>query len=399
MAADRHRSRAGCGDDEQRADAVLRPTQPLRRSRVGPLQVVDDEHGPRGLAGELIEHRRELPLAIGHGVRQRHRRSLFPAQPDDRLAECAHGLQQRLQRQVAAEYVGPGDHDVPAAASCPFGEVTHEGGLADTGLTDDEDDAHLPERGFQVLFQGLQLSVASDQPDHGLKDRCRTVAGTGQHREVHRFGVRSGRDPEVVGEACPHAGVGGERRSGPATGHVRLHQRAQRSLVVRITSQRRGRSELGGDDVAAAQRRRRSQSVSSGDQRHGGGAVGVEPLAVVVGQQLPSGQRERRTGCSSCRTEAAGFQRFRRLADEHRDLVDIEPVDPQRPPRLGPGQPIAAHHPTKARHQYGDLVARPRRQIVSPQRLGQRRQRHRSAAGECQHLHQGACLATPQVGP
>ena len=132
------------------------------------------------------------------------------------------------------------------------------------------------------------------------------------------------------------------------------------------------------------------------DQRRAPLPLGGHPGALVVREQRPPRQGER-GGCSGPGGGAAAVvERLDRLAHARRQLIDVEPVGDEGEAGVGAHDPLDAEHPAKSRHEHAHLLGRPRRQIDVPQRVGERRRRHRRATGDGEHLERGPRLATPE---
>ena len=226
--------------------------QEQQRGRVGPVQVVDDQHGGLG---------RDPPQDRPH--RLQRNQAFVTADPVGRVDPAPgrddgddtrqdgpvgshHGGQSLVVQlgEVASEGLGEGfEGDDLLGAGPPVQEVGRPGpahglerqaGLAGAGVTAHQDDlpASGPGRGPGVgqasQFPGTpHEGVLGRSPDGGAvrqrswSGRCGLGSGV-QQQHVEALGLLRGRDPQLLGEDRPAGAVGPERRGAVAGGQVGL---------------------------------------------------------------------------------------------------------------------------------------------------------------------------------
>ena len=142
------------GQEQQRGqvvDPAADVPQEVEGGAVGPVHVLDGQHGRPVRGGQLLEDGREhLPEVVrGEGVGER------PAHVPDRVAQRA---ERTGRQQVVA---GTGEHPPgPQGAR----EPAHEARLADTGLAGDEHDRSRSSGGaLERSGEQAQLVVAFEQ--------------------------------------------------------------------------------------------------------------------------------------------------------------------------------------------------------------------------------------------
>jgi len=143
---------------------------------------------------------------------------------------------QRVERDGSVERsAGCREHDL-ADRRAPRGPRPQQARLADPRLTRHHDDlqrAGMRPAGDHV--EPIKVTLPADQPGQ-RGGRCRVRPGdlAAQDRRVQRLGLRRRIRAEVVGQAAPRVGVGGQRRPDPPAADVGAHQQPQRVLVVRV---------------------------------------------------------------------------------------------------------------------------------------------------------------------
>ena len=212
--------------------------------------------------------------------------------------------------------------------------------------------------------------------------------------QAARLGV--GGHPEVVGESTARPCVRAERGGRPTGRQLGAHQHPPQCLVVRIVGERRIGGQLGGERIVGRQRRLGGHAARPGDQRRAPLPLGGHPGALVVRQQRPARQRERGRRGRPGGGAAAVVERLDRLAHARGQLIDVEPVGDEGEAGVGAHDPLDAEHPAQSGHEHAHLLGRPGRQIDVPQRVGERRRRHRRATGDGEHLERGPRLATAE---
>ena len=225
----------------------------------------------------------------------------------------------------------------------------------------------------------------ADQPGRA-GDRCRGGRRqlAAQDRGEQGGRLRRGVGAQLLGEAFPGPGVGGQRRRDPAAAHVGAQQHPQRLLVVGIVVQGLRRGLCRGDPVAR---------LEQGGGRH---------LAGPAGQPLQAGQAQLRPlARGSCRAGAAdqgqrdpgGRGRAHRVAraappvrlvGELGQLGRVEPVTAQQVTTVVVFDPVPAEDRAQPAHQDGQLVVGPGWWAGVPQSVDQHGRGHRLAVGERQ---------------
>ncbi len=107
---------------------------------------------------------------------------------------------------------------------------------------------------------------------------------------VQGLRVRRGRDPQVVGQAGPHLGVGRQRRRRPTECHVPAHQRSQGRLVVAIVIEPPRREGHRTDGIARDEGGLGGQQAGGGDRPLRRLPRAVEPAGLLLGDQRPAHQ-------------------------------------------------------------------------------------------------------------
>ncbi len=319
---------------ERVADAPLSEGQPCLRPCARRVEVLDHQDGwlasadpvddrderredarPRRI--RVSDHRRRRR---GHRTEQRGQRGRVLAQEVGRpfAAQGAkmidHRVRHRLQRQIPAQLVAPAPQHDGIALHQPRPGV-HQRGLADPdiALHDEEGPAGASHAG-QGVVEGGDLVDSADDAARSRSFRrvghCVAVGG-GQSSLVHGLRLRRWRHAEIVGQAGADPPIRSQRRCRTTGGQVGVHERPQDDLVVgiaceRLLGQRRRRSV-----VAAGDRGVNREPVDLRHCRSDGRAVGHDPVAVLVGEQLAMGQPEGGVGGGPRRADATFGQRLR----------------------------------------------------------------------------------------
>ncbi len=290
-------------DDEQRggprrADEVREEQQ---RALVGPVEVVEREHGRRAGAQRGVDGLEEAP-ARALRVVARDRRVVEP-RVAERLDERLVGRDRLLEAAAGA--------DLRAAGMGRRAELGHEARLADAGLAADQDEAALAgARAVQGGREPGERGVAADERAAGAADDAREAgrraggaARLGGARLLRRPDLRGERprlgrrrDPEPRAQPVAQALVGRERGGPVAGGREAADERPPPLLGVRVERDLLAAQPDGRGAVAArlgrvgerAQPRRQTLAVRV--------ALGQHPVLLEPGQQLAVAERERLLG-------------------------------------------------------------------------------------------------------
>jgi hypothetical protein len=224
-------------------------TQQPQRGAVGPLQVVDDQHGgPAGRnlgddVGDLLEQA-ELGAAVGHrwpalhAVARLHEPADLAGQPllalgrGQRVEQGGDGLHPRPHRRgsVAVEAAAPDDQGTLPAG----GGFFEQAGLADPGLAFDEDEAGAAgERGIHGLAHDPGLV---DPADQRAPDRLGGGGGRRdgpEHLLVCGVQSRAGADAELLGKTRANRREQRQRLGLPPAGAQREDEARLDRLVQR----------------------------------------------------------------------------------------------------------------------------------------------------------------------
>ena len=135
---------------------------------------------------------------------------------------------------------------------------------------------------------------------------------------------------QLVGQHLAGAGVGVERRGGPAGPGVGAHQQAERDLVERVAVECPAGGGRGGRRVAGGQGGLGGEGLRLGHQAFDGRPRALDRRPLVVGKQRPPGQRHGRLGHRAGGPRRPDGQAGARLGDPRLQLHDVEPVDASR---------------------------------------------------------------------
>ena len=390
------------------------PRQPVQHrgqqgdaGRIGPLQVVDDEHG--ALPGDQVQHpqptgQQQRPPALTvqrgwHGGELREQ----PGQrvPDPRRQRVDH---RRVRGQRLGQQ-GPGQPPRlgPLTGEGPRGD--HRQRRTTQRLGDQPRLAHprgpahrhdLPKSDRRA--ECGQLGVAADERQRveGGPAGRRGHRGRGGHAAPQQLQLQSLQrrgqvGAQLVGQPAPERGqlaqragpVPGRRQRPGQRGHGRLAQRLGRDRVARGGGGRRG--------VAQLQRggRGQLQRLDPGPAQPLPRATG--PLGVgVLGQRLAPERECRRGGGQDLGRRARGPGPAQRGVE----LGDVQADRAQRVAgRPGDDRRRLAHRPSGPVDQHVQVGHRVGRQPVRPQHVGQRVVRHQVGPAHREHPQQGAYLA------
>ena len=159
------------GQEQQRGQVVDPPAdvaQQVEGGAVGPVHVLDDQHGRPVRVGQLLEDGREHLAEVVRGEGG-----------GERPADVPHRVAQRAERAGRQQVVaGTGEHPPGPQGA---GERAHEARLADAGLAGDEHDrSRSPGGAVERGVEQPQLAVAFEQArrhDHIVPARRRSTAG------------------------------------------------------------------------------------------------------------------------------------------------------------------------------------------------------------------------------
>jgi hypothetical protein len=309
------------------------PTELSERHRAGEVHV---HRSPRmrevvGIGDRPLEGG-ERGMRLARVVQQlglpHLRHSPDGGRPDGRLGEQPPGL-----GQVALAVL-----DAPGQ-----GEQRRAPGRVGPGVLDPGpgDGQRLVEPALVVGEPGRHL----DCGQAGIRCRHGRRGIEADERVVERFGLRREVDAEVLGHPVAHPEVRGEARCRSSGVGVRLHQHAQRHLVVGIV----GEGGLGG--MGRGERISHGGGGTCSDlvgARHRGrdrGSRSFDPAAVLVGEQRAAHQGQRRTGGRLGGGDASVGERPLRLLHSGAELGQVEPVRHEVVAGIGAHDPV---HPERA---------------------------------------------------
>ena len=133
----------------------------------------------------------------------------------------------------------------------------------------------------------------------------------------------------------------------------------------------------------------RDELVDLRPRRHHG-------VGVLLGQHRTAQEGEGRLARRPGRPVLALGQRRGRPGHAGVQLLEVDPRVPQGVAAVGTSDPLGAQRPSQPRDQDAHLLGRVGREVGVPQRVRQRVDRHRGAAGDGQQLQDGPALAAAQ---
>ena len=304
-----------------------------QRHRIGVLHVVQHQRNA-SRTRELVETTHQFGEERGladRGVDHRRRPSNGRGQDgvfgDERV-------EHRLQREISAELVAlcPEHGD-----RCLGDPRVEERRLADARVADHLHGPHAPlpdvtgRRAKPVQFRG-----ATNQ-------RCRSRRRT-RHRfgkedlVMHRFGLGSRVDAQLLNEVLPHSPIERQRGRRPAARREGFHGDAQRDLIERIDVEGPLRVRGRGRRIARRPRSFGEDQPDATTEPLARRSFALDPRALVIRQQRAAHDVERGMGGRARRRKLSGVESLDRLGRARLELDDVEPVGEEGPSGLGPDQ-------------------------------------------------------------